>query len=80
MTREVRYAQPKGDNAVVVNGRLALADIDVGNSDAKLTVSVWARNLFNEQHVFAKFGAPNSGVSGFFNDQRTFGAEVNVKF
>ncbi|MEL4419941.1 hypothetical protein, partial [Shewanella algae] len=41
--------QPKGDSAFIVNGTLALADIDMGRGDARVTVSVWARNLFNEQ-------------------------------
>jgi iron complex outermembrane receptor protein len=80
VTRAVRYAQPKGDKALVFNGRIALADIDMGASDAKLTVALWARNLFNEQHLFYKSGAPRSGVQGFFNDPRTFGVEANIKF
>ena len=79
-TGAVRYLQPKGDPGFVVNGRLAFADIDLGAGDARLTVAVWVRNLFNEQHVFYKSGAANSGISGFFNDFRTFGIEGNVKF
>jgi iron complex outermembrane receptor protein len=79
VTRAVRYAQPKGEQALVFNGRLALADIDLGASDAKLTVSVWARNLFNEQHLFYKSGAPRTGIQGFFNDPRTFGFDLNIK-
>jgi iron complex outermembrane recepter protein len=80
VTRAVRYAQPKGDKALIFNGRIALADISMGASDAKLTVALWARNLFNEQHLFYKTGAPRSGVTGFFNDPRTFGVEANIKF
>ncbi len=79
LTRALRVAQPRGDKAFVVNGRIALADIGLGSSDAKLTLSVWSRNLFNEQHVFAKFSGPTGGVSGFFNDPRTFGIEANIK-
>ena len=78
-TGAVRFAQPKGDPGFVVNGRFALSDIDLGASDARLTVAVWVRNLFNEQHLFYKSAAPSSGVSGFFNDFRTFGIEANVK-
>jgi len=62
-----------------VNGRLAFADIAMGNSNARLTIAVWARNLFNEQHLFYKSGSPNAGISGFFNDSRTFGVEGNIK-
>lgn len=79
VTRAVRYFQPKGDSAFVVNGRLAFADIAMGNSNARLTIAAWARNLFNEQHLFYKSATPNAGVSGFFNDPRTFGLEGNIK-
>lgn len=71
---------PRGDRAFIVNGRLALADIDVGHAGAKLTVSVWSRNLLNEQHLFYKSAPSVLGVFGFFNDTRTFGGEINVKF
>jgi iron complex outermembrane recepter protein len=80
ITRAVTFAQPKGDKALVFNGRLALADIDLGASDAKLTVAIWARNLFNEQHLFYKTASASAGISGFFNDFRTFGVEANIKF
>ncbi|MFM9853521.1 MAG: TonB-dependent receptor [Sphingomonadaceae bacterium] len=79
VTRAVRFAQPKGDPGLVFNARLAIADISLGESDAKLTVAIWARNLFNEQHLFYKAAAPRSGTNGFFNDFRTFGVEANIK-
>ena len=60
--------------------RIAVADIEMGNSGAKLTISAWARNLFNEEHVFLKAAAAATGVNGFFNEARTFGGDVNVKF
>jgi len=79
VTRAVRYAQPKGDAALLFNGRLALADVAMGDSGAKATFSVWVRNLFNEEHLFYKSGSAAAGVSGFFNDPRTFGADINIK-
>jgi iron complex outermembrane receptor protein len=78
VTRAVRYAQPRGDSSLIFNGRLALADIEMAGG-ARATFSIWARNLFNEQHVFLKSGSPQTGMTGFFNDQRTFGAEMNIK-
>ncbi|NBC35109.1 TonB-dependent receptor plug domain-containing protein [Novosphingobium sp. FSY-8] len=72
--------QPKGDKAFVVNGRLAFADIGLGRSDARLTAALWVRNMFNEQHLFYKSLSATSGTSGFFNDPRTFGGEINIKF
>ncbi len=79
VTRAVRYAQLKGEKALIFNGRLSVADIDMPDSDAKLTVAIWARNLFNNQHLFYKSGAPRSGVQGFFNEPRTFGIEAKIK-
>ena len=79
ITRAVRFAQPKGDAGTIANARLALADIGLGSTGAKLTFAVWARNLFNEQHLFYKSGSAAAGISGFFNDHRTYGLEINVK-
>ena len=79
ITHEVRVAQPKGDKGFVVNGRLSLADISVGTNGEKLAVSIWSRNLLNEQHVFLKSTSATGGTTGFFNDPRTWGVDLNVK-
>lgn len=44
----------KADSSFIVNGRISLLDIGLGSGDAKLTVSAWGRNLFNEQHVYRR--------------------------
>ena len=55
------------DASFIVNGRIALADIATG--DHKLTLSVWARNLLNEQYVFRRDpsnslpGSPSTSVA-----------------
>ncbi|WP_068080061.1 TonB-dependent receptor [Novosphingobium rosa] len=72
--------QPKGDSAFIVNGRIAFADIDLGQGGAKLTVAGWARNLLNEQHVFYKAFSTTVGTNGFYNEARTYGLEANVRF
>lgn len=73
--------QPKTDKAFIVNSRVAIGDIDMGGSTgAMLTFAVWARNLFNEQHLFYKTLSQTSGTSGFFNEPRTVGGEVNIRF
>jgi iron complex outermembrane receptor protein len=63
-----------------VNSRIAVADIAVGQGDAKVTFAFWARNVFNEQHLFYKALSPTSGLNGFFNEPRTLGGEMNVRF
>jgi iron complex outermembrane receptor protein len=78
ITRAVTVPQPKGDKGVVVNGRLALANYPLGGSMA--TISLWGRNVLNEEHLFYKSRSVTSGVSGFYNEPRTFGVELNLKY
>lgn len=42
------------DASFIVNGRLALADIPVGNDTRTITISGWVRNMFNMQYVFRR--------------------------
>ena len=65
----------------MVNGRVALSDIDL-QSKAKLQLSLWSRNLFNEQHVFyrAGFAYGSTGRTGIYNEPRTYGIDAPVKF
>ena len=44
----------KADASFIVNGRISLLDIALGGGGAKLAVSAWSRNLFNEQHVYRR--------------------------
>lgn len=45
----------KADASFLVNGRISLADIGFGGAGGqKLTIGVWSRNLFNEQHVYRR--------------------------
>jgi iron complex outermembrane receptor protein len=67
------------DKSVIVNGRIALADIRI-ESGALLQVSLWSRNLLDEQHAFLKNFNASLGTYGIFNEPRTFGVEANVKF
>jgi iron complex outermembrane receptor protein len=71
---------PRSQPGLVVNTRLSLGDIQMAGSGAKLTVSVWVRNLFNEQHLVARSYSPAAGVYGYFNDPRTYGVQANIKF
>ncbi|HEY3694874.1 TonB-dependent receptor plug domain-containing protein [Phenylobacterium sp.] len=68
------------DKSFIVNGRVAISDIRMGGCDARLQVALWARNLFNEQHVFLRNFNASLGTYGIFNDPRTFGVEGLVRF
>ncbi|WP_156255686.1 TonB-dependent receptor [Sandarakinorhabdus oryzae] len=43
----------KADASFVVNGRISLTDVKLPG-DAKLTISAWSRNLFNNQYVYRR--------------------------
>jgi iron complex outermembrane receptor protein len=66
------------DSSFLVNARLSLADITL-KGDAKLQISAWSRNLFNEQHTFFQTGS-SSLQMGIFNEPRTYGLEATVRF
>ena len=55
----------------------------MAETGALVTVSVWARNLFNAEIMTARSGSYTraaSAVTGAFNDPRTFGGTVAVRF
>jgi len=70
----------KTDPSFIVNGRIALADIPVGSQ--AMTVSLWARNLFDETHIYRRSGANRNTLGDYanFNPPRTFGVEASVVF
>ncbi len=43
----------KADASFLVNARLSILDIPMGNGP-KLNLGLWSRNLFNEQHVYRR--------------------------
>lgn len=77
LTRSVAV---KTGSSFVVNSSVALADIVMGGSNA--TISLWARNLFDETHIY-RISAANRGTIGDyanFNPTRTYGIELQLTF
>ncbi|MGN5373330.1 TonB-dependent receptor [Sphingomonas hankookensis] len=72
-------SQPRGEPGFIVNGRIGIADIALDNGGSRLSVSAWARNLFAEQHMFFRSFNTLTGLSGFFNEARTYGLEATVR-
>jgi len=70
----------KADSSFIMNGRLSLADIDVGGG--KLAVSLWARNLLDKDYVYRRDPSNRAtlGDYGNFNEPRTYGIEASVAF
>ena len=68
------------DNSKVVNARLSLVDIPLASMGASAELSLWARNVLDEQHLFYKSVNSSLGTYGIFNDPRTYGIEARVRF
>nr|ART40501.1 K60 [uncultured bacterium] len=70
------------DSSFIVNGRLALANIQLSDSGQMFTISAWARNLLNEQHIYRRSAANDAVLGDYanFNTPRTYGVEASVKF
>ena len=66
----------KADASFIVNARLSLADISFGGNSNKLTISAWARNLFDEQYVFRR--DPSNSLPGAPTSSLTAGPIGNV--
>lgn len=72
----------KTDSSFVVNGRLALADVPVGDGGTTATFAVWARNLLDTTYIYRRSSAnaATQGDYGNFNPPRTMGVEVRFAF
>ncbi|MBY9062679.1 TonB-dependent receptor [Sphingomonas yunnanensis] len=71
--------QPRGAAGVVVNGRVALTDVAV-SPGATIELALWSRNLLDEQHLFFRQYTTLLGTAGFFNERRTLGLELGLRF
>jgi len=68
------------EDSFLVNGRVAIADIPLQDR-ARLTLSLWSRNLLNEEHVFILLSnAALGGLTGAFNEPRTYGLDATIEF
>ncbi|MCC4596507.1 TonB-dependent receptor [Xanthomonas campestris pv. phormiicola] len=74
------YDQMLTDSSFIVNARAALIDLPLNSTGSTLAVSLWARNLLDEQHLFYRISSAALGQSGIFNDPRTYGLDVTVNF
>lgn len=68
--------ETKADASFIVNARVALADVNMGHGSSKLTVAAWARNLFNEQHIFRR--DPSNSLPGTPTTNLTTGSISNI--
>lgn len=69
------------DKSFLVNARFSLADLPMGGGNQKLTVALWARNLFNEEHIYRR-SAANTALGDYanYNAPRTYGIDLTLTF
>ncbi len=72
----------KTESSLIFNARLSLAEIMMGRNGTMLTVAAWARNLFNEEHIYRRSNANGAALGDYanFNAPRTVGVEANFSF
>ena len=70
------------DSYALVNARLTLADIPVGNDTSRLSLSVWARNLGDAEYIIFGFpvGVLPIALTQVFGAPRTFGFDATLQF
>ncbi len=59
-------AEPvKTDSSFIVNGRIALADVELNDGGTLMTFALWSRNLLDETHIYRRSAANSSPVPVF---------------
>lgn len=83
-TQSFEQSPQKTDDSFIVNASVALADVQVGDGQ-DLTFRLWSRNLLNEEHIYRRSTEGRSGTNAIgdyanFNEPRTYGVELSVKY
>jgi len=68
------------DSYALINARLTLTDIPLGQYGGDLRLSLWAKNITDEEYV--TYGVPLTGVGAvrLFGTPRTYGFELTYAF
>lgn len=76
------YGEQRTDAYTLVNARLTLADIDIGENAGSLQISAWGKNLADEKYIAFAFavGDPPVSIGQIFGDPRTMGVDITYQF
>ena len=78
----VQNVAVKTGASLIFNANIGLADIGMGGHGTTADLSLWARNLLDESHIY-RISASNRGTIGDyanFNPPRTIGVELRVNY
>jgi iron complex outermembrane receptor protein len=76
-TNPVDAEKTQVDAYDVLNARLTLSEVSVGGSQLKL--SVWGKNLLDEEYTTSGIPFPGWGVD-YYGDPRTYGIDATFEF
>jgi iron complex outermembrane recepter protein len=75
---------PKTDPYLILNGRITLGEIRIGQTGSEIAVSLWGKNLTNEAWETVQFPLEGRGLINaltvHYNEPRTYGLEARLKF
>ena len=57
----------KTDSSFIVNGRFALADVEMNQGSTLMTFALWSRNLLDETHIYRRSAANSVPAPNFSN-------------
>ncbi len=78
----VQNVAVKTDSSFIVNGSIALADINMSAGGATGVLAFWIRNLLDESHIYRISGANRGTIGDYanFNPPRTFGVQLSINY
>ena len=76
------FGEQRLDAYTLINGRVTLADINLGNRSGALRASLWGKNLADEEYIADAFavGDPAVTIANAYGDPRTLGIEFVYVF
>lgn len=76
------YGEQRTDAYTLINARLTLSDISLGQDAGALKASLWGKNLMDEEYIVDSFpvGDPAIAIAQAFGEPRTFGIDINYTF
>ena len=76
------FGEQRLDAYTLINGRVTLADINLGNRSGALRASLWGKTLTDEEYIIDAFavGDPAVTIANAYGDPRTLGIEFVYVF
>lgn len=76
----VSFGNQRYDAYTLANAKFTLSNIPIANNRSNINVSVWGKNIFDEDYIIYAFPAGDATVSQVFGAPQTIGVDLNVVF